>query len=53
MQTSLSFMHADRVVMVYRLPLNEIVEDFFDAVKSATSGCVMNRSLPQNMHGAI
>eukprot|EP00041_Stephanoeca_diplocostata_P016969 m.337148 g.337148 ORF g.337148 m.337148 type:complete len:664 (+) comp20544_c0_seq1:163-2154(+) len=37
-QKSLDYLDADRVVMVYRLPLNEIVEDFFDAVKGATSG---------------
>ena len=33
MQQSLDFMNADRVILVYRLPLNEVVEDFFDAVK--------------------
>ena len=38
MQKSVSFLNAERVVMVYRMPLNEIVEDFFDSIKSATSG---------------
>ena len=37
-QKSISFLSADRVVMVYKMPLNEIVEDFFDQLKGATSG---------------
>ena len=37
-QKSISFLSAQRVVMVYKLPLNEIVEDFFDQIKGATSG---------------
>eukprot|EP00040_Diaphanoeca_grandis_P029384 m.172125 g.172125 ORF g.172125 m.172125 type:complete len:719 (+) comp31669_c0_seq2:55-2211(+) len=37
-QTSMSYIDANRVVMVYRLPLNEIVEDFFDVIKGVSSG---------------
>lgn len=37
-QQSIEFMTADRVIMKYRLPLNEIVEDFYDELKGASSG---------------
>jgi GTP-binding protein LepA len=37
-QKSLDFFSGNRVRLVYELPLNEIVIDFFDRLKSATKG---------------
>ena len=37
-QTALDFHSADRVVLTYSLPLNEVVIDFYDRLKSATKG---------------
>lgn len=37
-QTGLDFHSADRVVLTYSLPLNEVVIDFYDRLKSATKG---------------
>ena len=34
----MEYLHGDRVVLHYRLPLAEIVVDYFDALKSATRG---------------
>jgi GTP-binding protein LepA len=34
------YLDTDRVELHYELPLNEIVYDFFDALKSRTKGCV-------------
>ncbi len=36
-QVSMSY-HGSRVMMVYKLPLNEVVLDFYDRLKSVTSG---------------
>ena len=37
-QRSLQYLGQDRVVVVYELPLNEIVLDFYDRLKSGTRG---------------
>lgn len=37
-QVSLDYIDSSRTIMKYRLPLEEIVTDFFDEVKSASSG---------------
>lgn len=37
-QTDLNYIDSSRVIMVYRMPLNEVVDDFFDEVKGASSG---------------
>ena len=37
-QVSLQFISDDRVSMVYKLPLNEIIQDFFDRLKSISQG---------------
>eukprot|EP00039_Didymoeca_costata_P001424 m.52437 g.52437 ORF g.52437 m.52437 type:complete len:694 (-) comp10791_c0_seq1:1145-3226(-) len=37
-QKDIQFLSADRVIMTYSLPLNEIIEDFYDKLKSLTSG---------------
>ncbi len=37
-QREIKYLTADRVVVVYELPLNEIVLDFFDRLKSITRG---------------
>jgi len=37
-QKSLTYFNSDRIIMVYRLPLNEVVEDFYDVIKSLSSG---------------
>ncbi len=34
----MTYMDADRVMLHYRMPLNEIIYDFFDALKSRTRG---------------
>ncbi len=37
-QTNLEYLTEERIILKYRLPLNEIVTDFYDQLKSATSG---------------
>lgn len=37
-QKNMEYIEATRVVINYRLPLNEIIYDFFDALKSRTKG---------------
>ncbi|MCL5436331.1 MAG: translation elongation factor 4 [Candidatus Dependentiae bacterium] len=37
-QQQFSYLSEDRVIFVYRLPLNEIASDFYDQLKSLTSG---------------
>lgn len=37
-QTSMQYLEADRVLMHYEVPLQSIVLDFFDKLKSATAG---------------
>ncbi len=37
-QLNFSYLSEDRVIMVYKLPLNEIASDFYDELKSVTSG---------------
>jgi translation factor GUF1, mitochondrial len=38
MQTHLEYLNEDRIILKYRLPLNEIATDFYDQLKSLTSG---------------
>ena len=38
MQIKLDYITRDRVMLVYEMPLNEMVFDFFDRLKSATKG---------------
>jgi len=38
MQEKLDYLTKDRVTLVYQLPLNEMVFDFYDRLKSATKG---------------
>ena len=38
MQTNLSYIDEDRVIVTYKLPLNEVASDFYDELKSLTSG---------------
>ena len=35
---TMDYLQADRVQITYELPLNEIIYDFFDAIKSRTRG---------------
>lgn len=37
-QTDMSFIDEDRVIVSYNLPLNEVATDFYDELKSLTSG---------------
>jgi GTP-binding protein LepA len=37
-QKDLTFLSEDRIILVYRLPLNEIAIDFYDELKSISSG---------------
>lgn len=37
-QISISHMSNDRISLVYKLPLNEIIQDFFDKLKSISQG---------------
>ena len=37
-QKDLTYLNEDRVIMKYRLPLNEVATDFYDQLKSITSG---------------
>jgi GTP-binding protein LepA len=37
-QKSMSFMDEDRLILEYKLPLNEVATDFYDQLKSVSSG---------------
>ncbi len=37
-QQELSYLNEERIIMKYRLPLNEVATDFYDQLKSLTSG---------------
>ncbi|MEX0940590.1 MAG: translation elongation factor 4 [Candidatus Babeliales bacterium] len=37
-QKSMTFLTEDRVILIYKLPLNEVATDFYDQLKSLTSG---------------
>ncbi len=37
-QTNMKYLDENRVIMHYRLPLNEIVSDFYDSLKSQSAG---------------
>jgi len=37
-QKSIEYLNEDRIILKYRLPLNEIATDFYDDLKSITSG---------------
>ncbi len=37
-QQSLEYLNEDRIILKYRLPLNEVATDFYDQLKSLTSG---------------
>jgi len=37
-QTNLSFMDEQRIILQYKLPLNEVATDFYDQLKSLSSG---------------
>lgn len=37
-QTDMSYIDEDRVIMKYKLPLNEVATDFYDQLKSVSSG---------------
>ena len=37
-QVKLAYLNKDRVVLIYQMPLNEMVFDFYDRLKSATKG---------------
>lgn len=37
-QLDLSYMDEERVILIYRLPLNEVATDFYDQLKSLSSG---------------
>ncbi|MFA6065913.1 MAG: translation elongation factor 4 [Candidatus Babeliaceae bacterium] len=37
-QKELSYLNEDRLIIVYRLPLNEVATDFYDQLKSLSSG---------------
>jgi GTP-binding protein LepA len=37
-QKTMTFLSEDRVILVYRLPLNEVATDFYDELKSLSSG---------------
>lgn len=37
-QTQFNYLSEDRIMLVYKLPLNEVASDFYDQLKSLTSG---------------
>lgn len=37
-QTDLSYMDEERIILKYKLPLNEVATDFYDQLKSSSSG---------------
>ena len=37
-QQSLEYLNEERIILKYRLPLNEVATDFYDQLKSLTSG---------------
>lgn len=47
---NMEYMEAKRVIMHYKLPLNEVIYDFFDALKSKTRGYA---SLDYEMSGYV
>lgn len=47
---NMEYMEATRVIMHYKLPLNEVIYDFFDALKSKTRGYA---SLDYELHGYV
>lgn len=38
MQTSLDYLDEERIILKYKLPLNEVATDFYDKLKSSSSG---------------
>ena len=43
----MEYMEETRALLKYELPLNEIIYDFFDALKSRSKGCLLYTSIPQ------
>ncbi len=37
-QKDMTFMDEDRIILKYKLPLNEVATDFYDQLKSLSSG---------------
>ena len=53
MQQSLEYLNEERIILKYKLPLNEVATDFYDQLKSLTSGYASRTTKKQAIKKAI